>query len=126
MINKVGDCYSLFTLAISSLINRHAQAITCLPSVFQIWILLDGANDRFAPDAHSGGFAVPPEELPTISTVEVCGSSPHGPTIFFNNIGRRHAFRVAPHCSNKSLSRCAGCPNSTQKNPGAVLRDVAR
>src|SRR6267378_8678964 len=66
MINKVGNCYSLFPLAISSLIDRHAQAITCLPSVFQIWILLDGSNDSFAPDARSGGFTVPPEELPTI------------------------------------------------------------
>src|SRR5437879_3183466 len=26
---------------------------------------------------------------------------------------------LAPHCSNKSLSRCAGCLNSTQKNPTA-------
>jgi len=69
MINKVGDFYSLFPLAISSLIDRHAQTITCLPSVFQIWIFLDCANDSFAPDAHSGGFAVPPEELPTIRSL---------------------------------------------------------
>src|SRR6266481_933435 len=69
MINKVGNCYSLFPLAISSLIDRYAQAITCLPSVFQIWILLNGANDSFAPDADSGGFAVPPEELPTIRSL---------------------------------------------------------
>src|SRR6266566_8909269 len=69
MINKVGNCYSLFPLAISSLIDRYAQAITCLPSVFQIRVLLDGANDSFAPDAHSGGFAVPPEELPTIRSL---------------------------------------------------------
>src|SRR5882762_3643232 len=69
MINKVGNCYSLFPLAISSLIDRYAQAITCLPSVFQIWILVDGANDSFAPDARSVGFKVPPEELPTIRSL---------------------------------------------------------
>src|SRR5229473_2106373 len=69
MIDKVGNCYSLFTLAISSLIDRHTQAVTCLPGAFQIWILLDGANDSFAPDAHSGGFAIPPKELPTIRSL---------------------------------------------------------
>src|SRR6266853_2981554 len=69
MINKVGNCYSLFTLAISSLIDRHAQAVTCLPGAFQIWILQDGANDSFAPDARSVGFKVPPEELPTIRSL---------------------------------------------------------
>jgi hypothetical protein len=66
MINKVGNCYSLFTLAIACFVDRYAEAMTRLPSVFQIWILLDGANDSFAPDAHPGGFAVPPKELPTI------------------------------------------------------------
>jgi hypothetical protein len=57
---------SLFTMTIACFVDRHAQAITCLPSVFQIRVLLDGANDSFAPDADSGGFAVPPKELPTI------------------------------------------------------------
>src|SRR5882762_6920607 len=69
MINKVGNCYSLFPLAISSLIDRYAQAITCLPSVFQIRIFLDYANDSFAPGACSVGFAVPPQELPTIRSL---------------------------------------------------------
>jgi len=39
-------------------------------------------------------------------TVEVCGSSPHGPTISFNNLEAMFPFRVAPYCSNKSLCRC--------------------
>src|SRR5713226_8596431 len=69
MINKVGNCYRLFPLAISSLIDRYAQAITCLPSVFQIRIFLDCANDSFAPDARSVGFKVPPEEFPTIRSL---------------------------------------------------------
>jgi hypothetical protein len=69
VINKVGNCYSLFPLAISSLMDRYAQAVTCLPSVFQIRILLDCANDSFAPDARSVGFKVPPKELPTIRSL---------------------------------------------------------
>jgi hypothetical protein len=69
MINQVGNCYSLFPLAISSLIDRHAQAITRLPSVFQIWILLDCTNDSFVPDARSGRFSVSAEELPTIRSL---------------------------------------------------------
>ena len=40
-----------------------------------------------------------------IDTVEVWGSSPHGPTIFFNNIETLPTFCVAPDCSNKSISR---------------------
>jgi len=40
-----------------------------LAGAFQIWILQDGANDSFAPDAHSGGFAAPPKELPTIRSL---------------------------------------------------------
>src|ERR1700737_751169 len=69
MINKVSNCYSPFTLTIACFVDRYAEAITRLPSVFQIWILLDGANDSFAPDAHPGGFAVPPKELPTIRSL---------------------------------------------------------
>jgi hypothetical protein len=38
-----------------------------------------------------------------IDTVEVWGSSPHGPTIRFNNLAISLAYRVAPHCSNKRL-----------------------
>src|SRR5258708_3634848 len=56
-------------LRIACFVDRYAQAITCLPSVFQIRVLLDGANDSFAPDAHSGRFAVPPKELPTIRSL---------------------------------------------------------
>src|SRR5208283_3513837 len=40
-----------------------------------------------------------------LDTVEVWGSSPHGPTISFNNIETLPAFCVAPDCSNKSISR---------------------
>jgi hypothetical protein len=54
MINKVGNCYSLFTLAIACLVDRYAEAMTRLPNVFKMWILLDGANDSFAPDARPG------------------------------------------------------------------------
>src|ERR1700676_3615725 len=53
-------------LTIACFVDRYAEAVTCLPSVFQIWILQDGTDDCFAPDAHSGRFAVPPKELPTI------------------------------------------------------------
>src|SRR5882762_9832570 len=57
VIDKVGNRCSLFTLTISSLIDRHAEAVTCLPGVFQIF-----------------------------DTVEVLGSSPHGPTNLFNTL----------------------------------------
>jgi hypothetical protein len=69
VIDKVGNCNSLFPLTIACFVDRYAQAITCLSSVSQIRVLLDGANDSFAPDADSGGFAVPPEELPTIRSL---------------------------------------------------------
>jgi hypothetical protein len=54
MVNKVGNCYSVFTLTIACFVDRYAEAITRLPNVFKIRILLDGANDSFAPDAHPG------------------------------------------------------------------------
>src|SRR4029077_9893216 len=41
-----------------------------------------------------------------LDTVEVCGSSPHGPTIFFNNLETVVPFYVAPSCSNKTLNPC--------------------
>jgi hypothetical protein len=66
VINKVDNYYSIFAMTISSPIDRHAEAVTRLPGVRQIWILLDGADDSFAPDAHAGGFAAPPGEFPTI------------------------------------------------------------
>jgi hypothetical protein len=66
VIDKVGNGDGLFRLTISCLIDRYAEAVTRLPSVFHIWILLDGADDCFATDAHAGGFSVPPKELPTI------------------------------------------------------------
>src|SRR5882672_9227373 len=69
MINKVGNRYSLFTLTIACIVDRYAEAVTRLPSIFQIRILLDCANDGFAPDARSVGFKVPPEELPTIRSL---------------------------------------------------------
>jgi hypothetical protein len=69
VIDKIGNCYSLFTLTIACFVDRYAQAITCLPSVFQIRILLGCANDSFAPDARSVGFKVLPQELPTIRSL---------------------------------------------------------
>src|ERR1700682_4249247 len=56
-------------LTIACFVDRYAEAVTCLPRVFQIWILQDGTDDCFAPDAHSGRFAVPPKELPTIRSL---------------------------------------------------------
>jgi hypothetical protein len=41
-----------------------------------------------------------------IDTVEVWGSSPHGPTIAFNNLEIPLFFRLAPSCSNKTLRNC--------------------
>jgi hypothetical protein len=69
MVNTVGNCYNQFTLTIACFVDRYAEAITHLPNVFKMWILLDGANDSFAPDTHPGGFAVPPKELPTIRSL---------------------------------------------------------
>ena len=66
MINQVGNGDGLFGLTISCLIDRNAEAVTRLPGDFHIWILLDGADDGFATDADTGGFSVPPKELPTI------------------------------------------------------------
>jgi hypothetical protein len=54
----------------------------------------------------SGYYQVLGSPQQPFDTVEVWGSSPHGPTIYFNNIRTLSAFCVAPHCSNKSLSHC--------------------
>jgi hypothetical protein len=56
--DEVGNGDDLFPLAISILIDRHAEAVAGLPRVFHIWILLMGANDGFATDAHAGRLSV--------------------------------------------------------------------
>jgi hypothetical protein len=67
---------------------------------------------RLIARVHSGlpllcfSFERYPVRVPLFDTVEVCGSSPHGPTISFNNIGPILPSYVAPYCSNKSLNRC--------------------
>jgi len=66
VIDNVGNGDGLFRLTISCLIDRYAEAVTRLPGVFHIWVLLDAADDGFAADADTGGFSVPPKELPTI------------------------------------------------------------
>jgi hypothetical protein len=66
VINQVGNSDGLFGLTIACLIDRNAEAVTRLPRVFYIWILLDGADDGFATDSDTGEFFVPPKELPTI------------------------------------------------------------
>jgi hypothetical protein len=66
VIDKVANCDSLFTLTISSLINRYPEAVTRLPGVLHVWILPHSANDGFATDPDSVGLAVPPKELATI------------------------------------------------------------
>jgi len=66
VIDNVGNGDGLFRLTISCLIDRYAEAVTRLPGVFHIWVLLNGADDGFAADADTGGFSVPPKELPTI------------------------------------------------------------
>jgi hypothetical protein len=69
VIDKVSNCYGLFALTIACFVDGCTEAVTRLPSVFQIRILLDCANDSFAPDARSVGFAVPPKELPMIRSL---------------------------------------------------------
>jgi hypothetical protein len=69
VIDEVGNCDGLFTLTVSSFIDRYAEAITGLPGIFYIWILEDSANDSFAADAPSGGFTVPPKKFPTIRSM---------------------------------------------------------
>ena len=66
VINQVGNGDGLFGLTISCLIDRNEEAVTRLPGFFHIWILLDGADDGFTTDANTGGFFVPPKELPAI------------------------------------------------------------
>jgi hypothetical protein len=69
VIDKVRNCDGLFTLTVSSFIDRYAEAVTRLPGIFNIWILLNGANGGFAADAPSGGFTVPPKKFPTIRSM---------------------------------------------------------
>jgi hypothetical protein len=66
VIDNVGNGDGLFRLTISCLIDRYAEAVTRLPGVFHIWVLLNAADDGFSADADTGGFSVPPKELPTI------------------------------------------------------------
>ena len=49
-----------------------------------------------------------------LDTVEVWGSSPHGPTISSNDIEDLPPFGVAPNCSNKRLNCCGNWPDSTR------------
>jgi menaquinone-dependent protoporphyrinogen IX oxidase len=65
VIDKVRYGDSLFTLTVSSFINRHAEAVAGLPSVFYIWILVDVADHGFATNPFSNEFTVPPKKLPT-------------------------------------------------------------
>jgi hypothetical protein len=41
----------------------------------------------------------------TFDTVEVCGSSPHGPTIFFNKLASATSLGKAPNGSIKKVAR---------------------
>ena len=66
VIDNIGNGDGLFRLTISCLIDRYAEAVTRLPGVFHIWVLLNGADDGFAADPDTGGFSVPPKEPPTI------------------------------------------------------------
>src|SRR5256885_9767437 len=50
VIDNVGNGDGLFRLTISCLIDRYAEAVTRLPGVFHIWVLLNGADDGFAAD----------------------------------------------------------------------------
>src|SRR5271157_2670916 len=68
VVDKVGNCDGLFTLTVSSFIDRYSEAVAGLPCVFYIWVLEDGANDGFAADAPSGGFTVPPKKFPAVGS----------------------------------------------------------
>jgi hypothetical protein len=106
VIDKVGNCHSLFALTIPCFVDRYAQAITCLPSIFQIRIMLDCANDRFAPDARSVGFKVPPEELPTIRSL-----FPLAKTQISFLIADSHSPSSGIVAPERSLCRRAGASN---------------
>src|SRR2546430_16488750 len=67
VIDNVGNGDGLFRLTISCLIDRYAEAVTRLPGVFPIWVLLNGADDGFAADPDNRGVSVPPKGTPTIS-----------------------------------------------------------
>jgi hypothetical protein len=69
MIDKIGDSDDLFTLTVSSFIDRYTKAIAGLPGVLHIWILLDCANHGFAANSLAWMFAVPPKKFPTIRAV---------------------------------------------------------
>ena len=52
-------------------------------------------------------FGSPPQS--GIDTVEVCGSSPHGPTIFFNELGSKITLGKAPIGSiNEAVGKYRG------------------
>jgi hypothetical protein len=74
--------------------------------------LQDGTNDCFAPDAHSGRFAVPPKELPTIRSrlplskpqISPLITDSHGPSSSHCCIGEE----LMPACWGRSNVRPAG------------------
>src|SRR5882672_1405065 len=116
MINKVGNRYSLFTLTIACLVDRYAEAVTRLPSIFQIRILLDCANDGFAPDARSVGFKVPPEELPTIRSL-----LPLAKPQISSLIAHPHSPSSGDCCTGEELM--PGCRGRSNVRPAGPVRE---
>ena len=104
VIDNVGNGDGLFRLTISCLIDGYAEAVTRLPGVFYIWVLLNGADDGFAAEADTGGFSIPPKEFPTIRSTPPMEEAVRTKKRR-NTPGRNRAFMVNPLIVERIIGR---------------------